>query len=78
MATGALPSGLAHAITTPVVLIGGVSAHVDFAGLSPQFPGVNQVNVVIPAGVAPGDAVPLQLQLGGITTTDRVTIAVGP
>jgi uncharacterized protein (TIGR03437 family) len=39
---------------------------------------VNQINVVVPQGVTPGDALPLQLQVGGITTTDQVTIAVSP
>jgi len=76
--TGRQPGTLTKTTTTPVVLIGGVQAHVDFSGLSPQFPGVNQINVVVPQGITPGDAVPLQLQVGGITTTDQVTIALGP
>jgi len=62
--------------TTPEVLIGGRNAQVAFSGLAPEFAGVNQLNVVVPEGVTPGDAVPLQLRVGGITTTDRVTIAV--
>jgi uncharacterized protein (TIGR03437 family) len=62
----------------PVVLIGGVQAQVAFSGLSPEFPGVNQINVVVPQGVTPGNAVPLQLQVGGITSTDQVTIAISP
>jgi uncharacterized protein (TIGR03437 family) len=63
-------------VNMPVVLIGGVSAQVLFSGLSPQFVGVNQVNVIIPDAAPVGDAVPLQLQAGGITSTDKVTIAV--
>ena len=64
--------------TTPTVLIGGVEAQVPFSGLAPEFVGVNQLNVVVPAGVAPG-VVPIQLRMGDITTTDRVTIAIrGP
>jgi uncharacterized protein (TIGR03437 family) len=62
-------------LTTPQVLIGGVSAPVGFSGLSPQFVGVNQINVTIPS-VATGNSVPLQIMLGGITTPDSVTIAV--
>ena len=62
--------------TTPEVLIGGRNAQVAFSGLAPEFVGVNQLNVVVPEGVTPGDAVPLQLRVGGITTTNRVTIAV--
>ena len=63
-------------ITTPVVLVGGQQAQVLFSGASPQFVGVNQINVVLPAGTPTGDKVSLQLQVGGITTTAQVTMAV--
>jgi uncharacterized protein (TIGR03437 family) len=56
------------------VLIGGKSSDVPFSGLSPQFMGVNQLNVVVPT-VAAG-AIPLQINLGGVLSTDQVTIAV--
>jgi len=58
------------------VLIGGVPADPVFAGVSAQFPGLYQVNVVIPRDVAPGDAVPVQLRLGSILSQGGVTIAV--
>lgn len=61
--------------TMPEVLIGGKAAQVAFSGLAPQFVGVNQLNIVIPDGVT-GDTLPLQLRVGGITTSDKVTIAV--
>ena len=61
--------------TTPVVMIGGVQAQVTFSGLSPQFVGVNQLNVVVPQGVPAGNATPIQIQVGGITTAGDVTIA---
>lgn len=67
-----------HTVTTPVVLIGGVQAQVLFSGLAPQFVGINQLNIVVPAGVPPGDAVPLQIQMDGVTSSDQVTIAVRP
>ena len=67
---------LRTATTTPTVLIGGKAAQVVFAGLSPQFVGVNQINVAIPTGTPTGDAVSLQLSQGGVTTTATVTIAV--
>jgi uncharacterized protein (TIGR03437 family) len=67
---------LRTATTTPTVLIGGKAAQVVFAGLSPQFVGVNQINVAIPAGTPTGNAVSLQISLGGVTTSDAVTIAV--
>ncbi len=61
--------------TLPTVLIGGESAQVAFAGLSPQFVGVNQINVIVPK-VATSGVVALQIKSGGIETTDKVTIAV--
>ena len=67
---------LRTATTTPTVLIGGKAAQVVFAGLSPQFVGVNQINVAIPTGTPTGDAVSLQISQGGVTTTASVTIAV--
>ncbi len=60
----------------PEVLIGGRPAQVLYAGLTPNVPGINQINVIVPAGVAAGDAVPLQIRSGGVTSTDRVTIAI--
>jgi uncharacterized protein (TIGR03437 family) len=62
---------------TPVkVLIGGVEARVDFAGLAPQFVGLNQINVFIPDSIAPGPAVPIVLEQNGVRSRDDVTIAV--
>jgi uncharacterized protein (TIGR03437 family) len=67
---------LRTATTTPTVLIGGKPAQVVFAGMSPQFVGVNQINVAIPSGTPTGDAVSLQISLGSLTTSAAVTIAV--
>jgi uncharacterized protein (TIGR03437 family) len=61
-------------ITRPVVLIGGLSAKILFAGLAPEFPGVNQLNVEVP-DAAPGNDVPVQIQVGGVTSP-AVTMAV--
>ncbi|MEO8099400.1 MAG: IPT/TIG domain-containing protein [Acidobacteriota bacterium] len=68
--------GVRNTTTKPVVLIGGVSVDVAFSGLSPEFPGINQLNVVVPGSVS-GNSVPLQLRTGGITSSDKVVIAVG-
>ena len=62
--------------TLPKVLIGGVSAHVEFSGLAPQFVGVYQLNFQLPSGVPTGNAVPIHIQIGGATSRDGVTIAV--
>jgi uncharacterized protein (TIGR03437 family) len=67
---------LRTATTTPTVLVGGQPAQVVFAGLSPQFVGVNQINVALPAGTPTGNNVSLQIRVGGVTTDPGITIAV--
>jgi uncharacterized protein (TIGR03437 family) len=61
--------------TKPVVLVGGIPVQVLFSGLS-TFVGVNQINIQLPAGTPTGSAVPIQIQVGGLTSTDKATIAV--
>ena len=63
-------------VATPEVLVGGVPAQVVFSGLSPLYVGVYQLNIIIQPGTPVGNAVPLQIRMGGITSTDKVTIAV--
>ena len=77
ISNGAPGNPLRNTVNAPQVLFGGVASTPAFSGLTPQFPGVNQINVAVPAGVS-GNAVPLQLRLGGITSSDKVVIAVGP
>lgn len=75
IATGASSSdALRRTLITPTVLIGGASAQVMFSGLSPQFVGVNQLNVVVPN--IPSGVVTLQIDEAGNRSTDKVTIAV--
>jgi uncharacterized protein (TIGR03437 family) len=67
------PPGVATVGVTATV--GGLSAIVDFAGLTPGFVGLYQVNLRIPAGVpAAGDA-PLVLIQNGVSS-NTVTLAV--
>src|ERR1022692_3945706 len=69
---------LAETRTTPTVTIGGVSANVLFSGLAPGFVGEYQVNALVPASVLAGNAVPVAISIGGVTS-NTVTIAVqGP
>jgi uncharacterized protein (TIGR03437 family) len=77
VSNGAPGNPLRTNTSVPTVLFGGVAVTPAFSGLTPQFPGVNQINVVVPAGVT-GNAVALQLRTGGITSSDKVVIAVGP
>jgi uncharacterized protein (TIGR03437 family) len=63
-------------VTIPAtVTIGGVAATVQFAGLSPGFVGLYQVNVVVPSGVTVGPAVPVVISQDGIAS-NTATIAV--
>jgi len=66
---------LRNTLIVPTVTVGGVQAQVLFSGLTPQFVGVNQLNIVVP-NVTPGDNLPLQLQMSGITTPNNTTISV--
>jgi uncharacterized protein (TIGR03437 family) len=75
---GAAPGAVLTQVNTPpAVMIGGVTAQVVFAGLQPQFPGVYQLNITIPSNAPTGSAVPIQIQVGGVTSPATCTIAVG-
>ena len=65
----------AMTVDTVTVTIGGVDAPVQFAGLAPGFAGLYQVNAVVPAGVTPGNDVPVVLSVSG-QTSPTVTMAV--
>jgi uncharacterized protein (TIGR03437 family) len=68
-------SPLSVTIATPTVTIGGIVALVPFSGLAPGAVGLYQVNVQVPMGAPTGDAVPVILSIGGVTS-NTVTIAV--
>src|SRR5260370_13475694 len=59
-----------------MVVLGGVEAQVLFSGLSPQFVGVNQVNIVVPPNAPAGDRVLVQIVLGDKITLGGYSIAV--
>ena len=61
--------------TNPTVTIGGEPATVSFAGLSPGYVGLYQVNAQIPADAAGGSAVTVQLSVGGVKS-NSVSIAI--
>lgn len=66
-------------VEVPTVLIGGQPADVSFAGLSPEFVGVYQVNLTaVPDTVQPGEAVPLVIEMKGVPSREDVVIAVDP
>jgi uncharacterized protein (TIGR03437 family) len=57
------------------ITIGGVPSNVLFSGLTPNFTGLYQVNVMMPAGLSPGDGVPVVLSVAGVASPP-VTISV--
>ena len=60
-------SPLATCKSTASVSIGSQNASVSFCGLAPDFPGLYQLNVAIPAGLAPG-TYPVTVAIGGQTS----------
>jgi minor extracellular serine protease Vpr len=50
----ALANPLSNTINVPTVTIGGVAATVAFSGLAPGYPGLNQINLLVPANLTPG------------------------
>jgi uncharacterized protein (TIGR03437 family) len=71
----ALVEPLSLTTSTTTVMIGGVVVPASFSGLAPGSVGLYQVNVPVPTGASAGDAVPLTLTIGGVTS-NTVTIAV--
>ena len=77
LADGALaPDATYTTTTTPLVTIGGIAAQVSSSGMSQQSFGVYQLIVVVPQGYTPGPSVPVQIQIGGTSSSDPVTIAL--
>jgi uncharacterized protein (TIGR03437 family) len=76
-ASGAPATGSPLSLTTknPTVTIGGVSAPINFSGLTPGFVALYQVNAQVPDNAPVGDAVNLVLTIEGVAS-NTVTIAV--
>jgi uncharacterized protein (TIGR03437 family) len=68
-------SPLSQTIDPVTVTIGGLDAPVAFAGVTPGFTGLYQVNAYVPSGVTPGDNVPLVITQAG-RTSPPVSISV--
>lgn len=75
--SGATASADAPSITAtaPTVNIGGQPAQISFSGLAPGSVGLYQVDAEVPANAPSGNAVPVVLTIGGVTS-NTVTIAV--
>jgi len=76
--TAGTPAPFDHLTSTvnpATMTIGGVAAQVQFAGLTPGFAGLYQVNAIVPEGVTPGAAVVLSIAQAG-QLSSPVTMAV--
>jgi uncharacterized protein (TIGR03437 family) len=64
--TGAAASDSPLAMSTvlPTVSVGGIEATVLFAGLAPDFAGLGQINIQLPAALAQGTPLPLTIRFG--------------
>jgi uncharacterized protein (TIGR03437 family) len=69
------PSPLSQVIDPVTLTIGGVQVPVFFAGPTPGFTGLYQVNATIPTGIAPSPQAPLVLSQGGRTSA-TITVPV--
>jgi uncharacterized protein (TIGR03437 family) len=71
------PSSLPLSVSPVTVNIGGLPATVSYQGGAPGLvAGVMQINAQVPAGVAPGPAVPVTISAGGVAGLNTVTVAV--
>jgi len=72
------PAGVLTHVTAPLtVTIGNIAAtNIAYAGLSPNYVGLYQVNVTVPEGVQPGNAVPVVITVGNLQSQPGVTMAV--
>ncbi len=78
--SGRVVGGDVNALPQPlqkvVVLIQGIPAQILYAGAAPSAAGLMQINVRIPASVAPSDRVLVDLAVGSFAAQPGVTIAV--
>jgi uncharacterized protein (TIGR03437 family) len=71
----AVANPLSQALVTPTVTLGGIPLFVEFAGLTPGFAGVYQINAIVPfKGIPTGFEIPLAISQGGFTTSVPVRV----
>jgi uncharacterized protein (TIGR03437 family) len=69
--------GLSRLASGVTATVGGKAADVTYAGLVPgETPGLQQINVHLPADAPPGSAIALQLTIAGVATQTGVTVAI--
>lgn len=66
------PIPAATTSATPVVTLGGKTPTIQFSGLSPNFAGLYQINMVVPAGITSGSQ-QISIAIGGQTSAGLPT-----
>jgi uncharacterized protein (TIGR03437 family) len=72
---GMPPTTASQTVNPATVTIGGANATVVYAGVTPGFPGLYQINATIPAGIQTGDTVPVKIIVAN-QPSQVVTMAV--
>jgi trimeric autotransporter adhesin len=71
------PDGLTRLSNPVTATVGGIAAQVMYAGQAPGYtPGLQQIDILIPAGAPKGQAIPVQLSTAGATTQTGITLIV--
>jgi uncharacterized protein (TIGR03437 family) len=55
-----------NALTDVLVSVGGVSVTPQYAGAQPQYPGMDQVNILLPAALAGRGSLTIDLSVAGL------------
>jgi uncharacterized protein (TIGR03437 family) len=67
---------LANATADVTVTLGTQTVKAGFAGLTPGLAGLYQINATIPAGVTPGNQVPVTISAGGASSSSTIFMAI--
>lgn len=73
---GTIDSGLSSLTSSYTLTLGGTPVETSYAGLSPTFAGLYQVNFTVPSGLSAGNQ-PLVLKVDGVSTSATAFITVG-
>jgi uncharacterized protein (TIGR03437 family) len=68
-------NSLDYANQVPTVMISGQDCPVTYAGRAPGYPGLDQINCVVPSGLSADDSASLTVT-SGVRTSNIVTVAV--